>query len=329
MPAISVIVPVFKVEPYLRRCIDSIRLQSYNDFELVLVDDGSPDRCGHICDTYAAEDSRIIVIHQKNAGLSAARNAGIAWAFKHSNSEWITFIDSDDWVHPRYLELLVEANRSQRTNISIGIGKWTKGEELESIDQATITRWHTRDYYRAETVNATVAWGKLYKKSCFENIRYPVGKIHEDEFVTYRILFEQPYVTVIKEPIYAYFQNQEGIMLSRWSVRHLDCLEGLSEQVVYFENTGDTELAKQRYNVYVRTLIGYKDIIYSDNKMSKEERRKYNRKLKNELRKSLFKNKHYRWLSLKADRPVFANAFSGLDIARRGWLKIKHGILKK
>ena len=329
MPEISIIVPVYKVEPYLRRCIESILLQTYTDFDLVLVDDGSPDDCGSICDSYAATDPRIHVIHQKNAGLSAARNAGIDWSFTYSDSEWITFVDSDDWIHPRYLELLIEANHLQGTNVAIGIGKWTNGENLTSIDQATFTKWHTREYYRTDTVNATVAWGKLYKKSCFEIIRYPVGKIHEDEFVTYRVLFEQPYVSVIDEPIYAYFQNPDGIMLARWSVRHLDCLEGVSGQVAFFEDSGDIELAKQRFNVYVRTLIGYKDIIYADKKMNAEDRRKYNRKLRNELRKSLLENRHYRWLSLKADRPVFANAFLTLDIARHAWLKIKHGILKK
>jgi glycosyltransferase involved in cell wall biosynthesis len=108
MPAISVIVPVYKVEKYIHRCVDSILGQTFTDFELILVDDGSPDSCGAICDEYAAKDSRV-VIHQENGGLSAARNAGIEWSFDHSNSGWMTFIDSDDWVHPQYLELLHRA----------------------------------------------------------------------------------------------------------------------------------------------------------------------------------------------------------------------------
>ena len=104
MPQISVIVPVYKVEAYLARCVDSVLAQTFSDFDLILVDDGSPDNSGAICDEYAEKDPRIVVIHQKNGGLSAARNAGIEWAFAHSNSQWLNFIDSDDWVHPEYLD---------------------------------------------------------------------------------------------------------------------------------------------------------------------------------------------------------------------------------
>ena len=96
MPGISVIVPVYKVENFLHRCVDSILAQTFTDFELILVDDGSPDGCGEICDAYAREDSRIHVIHQKNGGLSAARNTGIDWVLENSDSRWLAFVDSDD-----------------------------------------------------------------------------------------------------------------------------------------------------------------------------------------------------------------------------------------
>lgn len=109
MPTISVIVPVYKVEPYLNRCVDSILRQTYQDFELILVDDGSPDRCGEICDEYARQDSRIHVIHKENGGLSDARNAGIDWVEANSDSRWLIFADSDDWVHPELLARLLDA----------------------------------------------------------------------------------------------------------------------------------------------------------------------------------------------------------------------------
>ena len=118
MPVISVIVPVYKVEPYLHRCVDSILSQTYTDFELILVDDGSPDNCGAICDKYAKLDSRIHVLHKKNGGLSSARNAGIDWVFANSDSQWFSFIDSDDWVHPQYLELLYQAVKAYEVRIS-------------------------------------------------------------------------------------------------------------------------------------------------------------------------------------------------------------------
>ena len=106
MPEISVIVPVYKVEQFIHRCVDSILLQSFYDFELILVDDGSPDQCGAICDAYAAADNRIHVIHQKNGGLSAARNTGIDYVMANSKSHWLTFVDSDDWLHPDFLKVL-------------------------------------------------------------------------------------------------------------------------------------------------------------------------------------------------------------------------------
>ena len=119
MADISIIVPVYKVEKYLHRCINSILKQTYQKFELILIDDGSPDNCGNICDEFAEKDQRIHVIHQENGGLSAARNSGIDWAFANSCSKWLTFIDSDDWVHPQYLEVLLYA--ATKFNVSVSI----------------------------------------------------------------------------------------------------------------------------------------------------------------------------------------------------------------
>lgn len=119
MAKISIIVPVYKVENYIRRCVDSILAQTFTDFELILVDDGSPDNCGKICEEYAKKDERIVVIHKENGGLSDARNAGIDWSLKTSNSRWITFIDSDDWIHPNYLEFLYRAAKNTNCKISI------------------------------------------------------------------------------------------------------------------------------------------------------------------------------------------------------------------
>ena len=104
---VSVIVPVYKVEKYIHRCVDSILSQTFRQFELILVDDGSPDNCSTICEEYALVDDRIRVIHRENGGLSAARNSGIEWVLANSDSQWLTFIDSDDWIHPQFLEVLV------------------------------------------------------------------------------------------------------------------------------------------------------------------------------------------------------------------------------
>ena len=115
---ISIIVPVYNVEKYIYRCVDSILSQSFTDFELILVDDGSPDDCGKICDDYAKKDNRISVIHKENGGLSSARNAGLDWVFANSKSEYVTFIDSDDWVDTDYLRALLDGIKNTASSVS-------------------------------------------------------------------------------------------------------------------------------------------------------------------------------------------------------------------
>lgn len=224
MPAISVIVPVYKVESVLARCADSILTQRFRDFELILVDDGSPDRCGAICDEYAKKDPRVRVIHQKNGGLSAARNAGIDWATAYSDSKWLAFIDSDDWVHPAYLEYLLRAAETQ--GVKISVCPFTRVETQspypELAYEAETLDWI--DFYLRDTVVGVVAWNKLYAKELFAGIRYPAGKIHEDQYTTYRLLDRAGRVALLSNPLYYYFQNQEGIMLRPYSLSRLDAV---------------------------------------------------------------------------------------------------------
>lgn len=247
MACVSVIVPVYKVEPYLRRCVDSILAQTFADFELILVDDGSPDNCGAICDEYAEIDARIHVIHQENGGLSAARNAGIDWAFAHSDSEWLSFVDSDDWVHPKYLELLYDAACTQCVKVSVCGYQEVEAEiEWKTANSAQATCWPVERYYVECCVNATVAWGKLYYKECFEKLRYPVGKIHEDEYVTYRILFAYEQIAVVDMPMYAYFVNPQGIMRQKWNKKQLDKCRAIEEQICFFEKHKHSIAVKQR-----------------------------------------------------------------------------------
>ena len=239
MPAISVIVPVYKVEKYIHRCVDSILSQTYDDFELILVDDGSPDKCGDICEEYAAKDSRVVVIHQKNGGLSSARNAGIDWFFAHSDSRWLNFIDSDDWVHPEYLQWLLDAAVQQGVSVSICGYAETDGAELE-VDRETLkpALRNTEDFYVNHSLLCTFAWSKLYRRECFQEIRYPVGKLYEDKFTTYKILFDYESVAVLAAPLYAYFRNLDGITKSGIAQFRIDSYAALEEQIEYFHNAG-------------------------------------------------------------------------------------------
>lgn len=255
MPTISVIVPVYKVEKYIHRCVDSILGQTYADFELILVNDGSPDNCGAICDEYAARDSRIVVIHQENGGLSAARNAGIDWAFANSDSQWLAFVDSDDWVHREYLQRLLDAALEKDASVSICAYAATTGEEPQINDEdLAAVLWNTEDFYVAHNVNAVIACGKLYRKECFRTIRYPLGKLHEDEFTTYKVLFAFDSVAVISAPLYFYYTNSDGITKSGMTRFRVDGFTAIEEQIEYLHHTGHDCASKAQIRKYALKL---------------------------------------------------------------------------
>lgn len=324
MTKISIVVPVYKVEKYLDRCVKSILRQTYKDYELILVDDGSPDKCGEICDEYAKSDDRIHVIHQKNGGLSVARNTGIDFVLQKNESEWITFVDSDDWIHPRYLELLLLAATTGNVNVSICYALWTAKEQLPGITDESFHIWNAADYYRTENTNATVAWGKLYRKECFLNVRYPAGRIHEDEFVTYKILLKQRSVAVVNQKLYGYFQNEEGITKLRWSPARMDAVEGIKEQIPYFLSHGYMDIAQKRFSILLYTIVKNIDQIYVSDDYSSSDKKKYLAYLRAELRDALFGYRKYGWTPFKYNRTAYVNIFWFTGWLRQVWLqKIK------
>lgn len=241
MAKISVIVPVYKVEPYLHRCVDSILAQTFSDFELILVDDGSPDNCPAICDEYAKKDDRVVVIHQENGGLSAARNAGIDWAFANSNSEWITFIDSDDWVHHDMLEKLYNAVIKYNVSICFGGCLLTKdyGQLVAPCIENNCLIFSPEERFVSpidSLFDAHIACAKLYCKESFKDIRFPVGKIHEDEFIIFKIIFAVSKLAYVPSALYYYYFNPNGISKSEWSIKKLDALEAFQAQIYFFKN---------------------------------------------------------------------------------------------
>lgn len=283
MPKISVIVPIYKVEDYLSRCIDSILGQTFTDFELILVDDGSPDNCGKICDEYAEKDNRIHVIHKENGGLSDARNAGIDWAFANSNSEWITFIDSDDWIHPKYLEALYNAVKETCCEISIcGYEETTGDSPIVDESQLQAVMVNTEDFFCEHNVNAVIACAKLYKKELFREIRYPVGKLHEDEFTTYQILFVCRSIICIYQPLYAYFQNQSGITKGKWSPRKIDVIEAIFMQSYFFDMNNYPKAFNYASNALRHTIVNFYEVVKND-----QEYGIYKKRLRKDMRKYL------------------------------------------
>lgn len=248
---ISVIVPVYNVDNYLSRCIESILNQSEPDFVLILVDDGSTDTSGAICDNYAEKDKRIHVIHKENGGLSDARNKGVDWSLINSKSEWITFIDSDDWIHPEYLNFLLSAAIS--SNVDISVCRYEEKNEFSEYDHVNnlFDVYDTEDLYVNQRVNMVVAWGKLYKKVIFQNLRFPYGKLNEDEFTTYKALFQYKRIAFLDNALYFYFQNPKSIMQSKWTKGRLDSIEAISNQIPYFKNMG----LKKAYSSSAKSLM--------------------------------------------------------------------------
>lgn len=289
MPEISVIVPVYKVEPYIHRCVHSILAQTFTDFELILVDDGSPDSCGAICDEYATKDSRIHVIHQENGGLSAARNTGIEWAFANSDSEWLSFIDSDDWVHARYLELLYAAVKNNGVELSQCAKYETEeyvqdchvaGRAIIASPEEEYTKWYM-----------AFAWGKLYHRTIFQSLRYPVGILYEDVSIWYRILFSLDRVAIVDEPLYYYFQRGDSIVNSSWSPAKLAQIKAWEDQLRFAKHHGSKPVLQAVLNRYCWVYKHQCEEIAASGKVSDAERKRYSAKLLRRLRIVLIQNR--------------------------------------
>ncbi len=257
---ISVIVPVYNVEKYLRRCIDSIINQTYKNLEIILVDDGSPDSSGAICDEYAKKDSRIKVIHKENSGLSGARNAGIDAA----TGEYISFIDSDDYVNKDFCMILYKNIKADNSDICIcGFEHVTEpGSFIEKNAKETIsTKQKLRgkqiisDYMmkvRYENMDGywAIACNKLYKANLFSNIRYPIGRLHEDEFVIHNLLDNTDFVSVLSDKLYYYTQRPDSIMGKKSSFKHIDKAKALIERADFLKRRGYAD------DVIYRSLMG-------------------------------------------------------------------------
>ena len=221
---LSIIVPVYNVEPYLRRCIDSILAQTFTDFELILVDDGSPDNCPSICDEYAEKDLRIVVIHKENGGISDARNAGLDIA----KGDYIGFVDSDDFIHPQMYEIALKTAVDYEADIiQWGLLQFQDIDEIESdsVQQSEFAFGNiltfdnlVETYYPKNTwiVSHTV-WNKLYGRHIFDNIRFPKGVINEDSYVLLQTLDASTKYVIIEEKLYYYYQRADSIMHVEYS----------------------------------------------------------------------------------------------------------------
>ena len=235
-PLISVIVPVYKVEAYLDRCVQSIVDQTFHNLEIILVDDGSPDNCPAICDAWTEKDSRIKVIHKKNGGLSDARNAGMAIA----TGELMGFVDSDDWIVPdmyQHLHDLLDADGSDIAACGVEM-VWEDGTPSRILTKSGCCVLDQEEAMRAiieESWLKQPVWYKLYKTALIRDIPFPVGKYHEDVFWSYQAVARAQKVSVSDKTGYYYFQRSGSIMGEAYSLKRLDAVEAKRQRLTFVQ----------------------------------------------------------------------------------------------
>jgi len=250
---VSIIIPVFKVEKYLKRCIDSIISQTYKNIEIILVDDGSDDNCPKICDEYKKIDSRIVVIHKKNGGLSDARNYGI----KEAKGEYITFVDSDDTIEQNYVDCLLETLLKNNADISVCgyMVKYDNGKEIPNANgkQMILNSKETLENMLYQRDFNVASWAKLYKRSLFNKIEFPVGKIHEDAFTTYKLVMKSKRIACDLKPLYNYMIRSNSILTGDFSEKKLLVIDAYDEMgKAISKKYNDLESAIIRGKVYAR-----------------------------------------------------------------------------
>lgn len=253
---ISIIVPIYNVENYLPSCIDSILKQTYENLEIILVDDGSPDNCPTICDKYEKSDDRIRVIHQKNKGLSGARNTGI----ENAQGEYLIFVDSDDTVEPTMVEDLYTYAEEHDCKI-VACGRYYVFEDGERICKIADNENKTYSFADAMqemntfTLFDMSAWAKIYRKELFQEIRFPEGKLSEDYYIMYKLFDLAQSVGYVAKPLYNYLQRQSSISRNK-KINH-DFAYAAKEQMDFLDQKypelkvlGHTAYASANLTVY-------------------------------------------------------------------------------
>lgn len=234
MPVISIIVPIYNAELYLTRCLESILKQNFSNFEAILIDDGSPDNCGAICDDYAAKDKRFRVIHQANFGVSNARNKGLAIA----KGEYIGFVDPDDYIDASMYEKMY--NKLINTGSDMVVCDYYKLEAATAMPThifASDRAFYSREFmeYVADDRAPSHFWSKLYKRQLFLNIRFPEGRVFEDLAIFHEIVHRCERIAYIHECLYYYVINTSGQVNTITAKTSFDYFKAWSDRYTFFE----------------------------------------------------------------------------------------------
>lgn len=310
-PLISVIVPVYNVEEYLKKSIESILNQSFADFELILVNDGSTDESLLICNYYGQIDERVVIINKKNGGLSSARNAGLDVA----KGKYICFIDSDDWIHTNMIKVLYQNMVDYNADISQCNLVKTRNEKItDSVSQSFRNRLYTniemlnRLHEGSNIINVIIC-NKLYKRELFNHIRFPQGKIHEDEYVNYKLFYRAKKIICTNQKLYYYRQRKNSIMGREFNLSRLDGAYAFMERIEFYNFIN----MKTLYQKEILHLLYYFTKIYplvkkipDSNKVLRKLRKLY-RVYFIKLLKTGYKNKALIGYSINTINPCFYN----------------------
>lgn len=231
---ISVIIPVYNVEKYINRCIESVIHQTYTNLEIILIDDGSTDKSGQICDEYRKIDNRVKVIHKVNGGLSEARNVGL----ERMSGEYVAFIDSDDYVDVAFIEKLFQLLVKYNADIAIsGFATTTKDSEVKKWKNRTevFTKNMALKEMLYQKKYNTSAWAKLYKSTLFQEVRYPIGKIYEDICTTYKLIDKSEKIVFNPTELYFYYKSDVSIIRSKFNIKKMDYIENTKILLEFIE----------------------------------------------------------------------------------------------
>lgn len=270
---VSVIIPVYKAEAYLGKCIDSVLCQTYKNLEIILIDDGSPDNCPALCDSYAEKDSRVKVFHKQNGGTSTARNAGLDIC----TGEYITFIDSDDFVSADYVEALVYGLEAIGADLSVTDYSMDKplrdltksfevkgylGREALGIYCGVGGREGTAPFY-------VMACMKLYKRSLFGNLRFPEGRLYEDDYIAPQIYYRTQKCAHIAGERYFYFQHPNSQTKKKTEKVYLDVLSMFVDRIQFFAERNEQEYVNATIDRFVGQCLSFYTELYKNKEMSK------------------------------------------------------------
>lgn len=317
MAKVSVIIPVYGVEQYLNPCVESLIHQTLKDIEIILVDDGSKDRCPEMCDEWAKKDSRIQVIHKKNGGLSDARNVGV----KHANSNYVIFVDSDDYVELDMCEILYNAITTHKADMACSLVNEIKDNEIVG----------NRDEFKPRLLNSEealyqllsgkgitmYACGKIYKKELFNDIEFPKGKVYEDAFTTPYLIDQSKSTYMMSTRLYNYVRRNDSITLSKYSPRDWHCIEAHQNNLAFIKEKYPTLIEPAKFRYFWSMLYIYDKMIVNHAEATEDGKKLWTmiKKAKTDIYKNVYlsKNRKIALLILSISKSLYRKVLNRMS----------------